>query len=86
MDFYRENGPSVVAGISLLSPSNSFKMDGYIALLTGQEVPYAKVHQATAAEQDHWRRRRAELAADAQQGLSPEEAMAALRRPGLKWG
>lgn len=86
VEFYRENGPSVVAGISLLSPSNSFKMDGYIALLTGQEVPYAKVHHATAAEQEHMRRRRAELAAEAQQGMSPEEAMAALRRPGLKWG
>jgi hypothetical protein len=41
VDFYRENGPSVVAGAHL-HPSDSLRMDGYLALLIGQNVPHAK--------------------------------------------
>jgi tryptophan halogenase len=33
VDFYKENGPSVVAGAQFLHPSNSFGMDGYLAML-----------------------------------------------------
>ena len=39
VQFYKENGPSVVAGAQLLHPSNSFGMDGYLAMLIGQERP-----------------------------------------------
>src|SRR5690606_35057058 len=28
VEFYRENGPSVVAGVALVHPTNSFKIDG----------------------------------------------------------
>ena len=38
VDYYRENGPGILSG-QLLHPSNSFGIDGYLALLLGQRVP-----------------------------------------------
>ncbi len=87
VEFYRENGPSVVAGTTLVHPANSFKMDGFLALLVGQQVPHQKMYDAPPAEREFWRERRAKLAQEAlTQGMTSEEALAALRRPGLKWG
>lgn len=86
VEFYQENGPSVVAGIALVHPSNSFRMDGFIALLAGQQVPHSRPHEAAPAEREFWRRHRAQLAAEARAGMTSEEALAALRSPGLKWG
>lgn len=86
VEFYQENGPSVVAGITLVHPGNSFRMDGFLALLVGQQVPYQKQYEIPPAEQEFWRRRREQLAAEARQGMTSEEALAALRQPGVKWG
>jgi tryptophan halogenase len=86
VDFYRENGPSVVAGISLVHASNSFRMDGFLAMLVGQQVPHQKPYIIPPAEQEFWRRRRQQLALDAHQGMTSEQAIAALRRPDVRWG
>ncbi len=86
VDFYRENGPSVVAGPALLHPSNSFGMDGYLAMLVGQNVPHGKPWNASATEREFWRQRSRKLAAYAQTGMTVKEALIALRSPNLKWG
>ncbi len=86
VDFYRENGPSVVAGSALLHPSNSFGMDGYLAMLVGQAVPHGKPWNASANELRFWRERSLKLAAYAQTGMTVKEALTALRSPNLKWG
>jgi tryptophan halogenase len=86
VEFYRENGPSVVAGITLVHSTNSFRMDGFLALLVGQQVPHQKPYTPPAAETEFWKRRRAQLALEARQGMTSEEAIAALRRPDVKWG
>ena len=52
VDFYRENGPSVVYGPQLLHSSNSFGMDGYLTLLLGQNVPHAKPYHCPPKEGD----------------------------------
>jgi tryptophan halogenase len=86
VEFYRENGPSVVAAISLVHPSNSFKLDGFLALLLGQCVPHSRPHRPSAAEREFWRQRREALRRDAcSMGMTAEEVIAVLRRPGLKW-
>jgi tryptophan halogenase len=86
VDFYVENGPSVVAGTVLLHPSNSFRMDGYIVMLVGQGVPHKKPYFPTPAESAFWRSRSAQLAADARErGMGVKEALTALRNPNLKW-
>ena len=86
VDFYRENGPSVVAGAALLHPSNSFGMDGYLAMLVGQNVPHGKPWNAPPMEREFWRQRCQKLAAYAQTGMTVKEALMALRSPNLKWG
>ncbi len=86
VEWYQENGPSVLAGNVLVHSSNSFRMDGFLALLVGQNVPYRKLYEPTPAEQEFWRRYRQQLLAEAQVGMNSEEVLHALRTPGLKWG
>ena len=85
VDWYRENGPSVLAGASLVHPSNSFRMDGYLTLLVGQNVPHQKHYEPTTAERDFWQRYCRALAVDAGRGMDVKDALQAIRKPGLKW-
>jgi len=85
VDFYRENGPSVVAGAQLLHSSNSFGMDGYLALLLGQGVPHAKPYVAEARERKVWLERRAAWDAEARRGLDVKQCLTAIRKSGAKW-
>jgi len=85
IEYYRDNGPSVLAAPLLLHPSNSFQMDGYLALLCGQRVPHARPYEPTAQEQKFWRERDAALVQDAAVAYSVKGALEAIRRPTWKW-
>ncbi len=85
VDFYRENGPSLVAGAQLLHASNSFGMDGYLTLLLGQGVPHAKHYAPTDAEAVFWKRKRALWDAEAARAVTVKEGLALVRRSGDKW-
>ena len=85
VEWYRENGPSVLAGVALVHPSNSFRMDGYLALLVGQGVPHHKPHDPPESERAVWRQYCLKLAAEAQRGMGVKEALEAIRSPNLKW-
>jgi tryptophan halogenase len=85
VDFYRENGPSVVAGAQLLHDSNSFGMEGYLAMMLGQNVPHAKPHAASPAEQKLWRDKCQMWAAEAKRGLDVKECLAVIRSGRIKW-
>lgn len=86
VDFYKENGPSVVAGAQLLHPSNSFGMDGYLALLVGQGVPHNKPYSATPAEAKIWRDRCRTWSHEASRAMDVRQSLDAIRKPGMKWG
>ncbi len=85
VDWYRENGPSVLPGATLVHPSNSFRMDGYLAMLVGQNVPHDKPYDPTQKEREFWGRYCLGLAEEARQGMDVSEVLRAIRRPGLKW-
>jgi tryptophan halogenase len=85
VDFYRENGPSVVAGAQLLHPSNSFGMDGYLAMLVGQDVPHQKPYTPSPAELKVWRDRQTRWSAEAQRGLDVKQCLAAVRGGQTPW-
>jgi len=70
VDFYRQNGPSVVAGAQLLHASNSFGMDGYLALLVGQDVPHEKPYSPSVSEAKTWRDRCMSWSHEARRGWS----------------
>ncbi|MGE3309950.1 MAG: FAD-dependent oxidoreductase [Limisphaerales bacterium] len=86
VDFYRENGPSVVAGAQLLHSSNSFGMDGYLALLLGQGVPHGKPYSVPAGEAKSWSARVASWEGTAARGLDVRQCLAAVRKSGATWG
>ena len=75
----------MLAGVLLVHPSNSFRMDGFLALLVGQNVPYRRKHEPSARELEFWKKYRQQLAVEARAGMSSEEALHALREPGLQW-
>ena len=85
VQFFKENGPSVVAGAQLLHESNSFGMEGYLAMLLGQGVPHGKPHAATAAEQKFWGDKCQMWAAEARRGLDVKECLAIIRSGRVKW-
>lgn len=86
VDFYKENGPSVVAGAQLLHPSNSFGMDGYLAMLVGQNVPHKKPHTPSPAEAKAWQNRCAAWRAEARRGFDVKQCLQAVRQSAPKWG
>ena len=75
----------VLAGITLVHPSNSFRMDGYLALLVGQNVPHNKRYEPPPTERGVWRQHCQNLATEARAGMDVTEALKAIRSPGLKW-
>jgi len=86
VDFYKENGPSVVAGAQLLHPSNSFGMDGYLALLIGQKVPHQKPYNPPPAEASVWKSKCATWNAEASRGLDVRQCLNAIQGVAPKWG
>ena len=84
VEFYRENGPSALAGVTLVHQSNSFKMDGFLALLVGQNVPHKKPYTPTQDEANFWRQHCLRLAQEARNGMDVKEALAAIRSPDVK--
>jgi tryptophan halogenase len=82
VEFYRENGPSALLTGILLHPTNSFGLEGYLALLVGQKVPHEKPYHASPAEQKAWRDRCANLGKQAEHAMSVRECLEALRRAG----
>jgi tryptophan 7-halogenase len=85
VDFYEENGPSVVASPVLLRPTNSFGIDGYIALLVGQQVPHRKPYRPTPEHAQLWAKRTAQLDALARNSLTVKECLGIVRSPSWKW-
>ncbi len=85
VEFYREHGPSLLGKNVLLSANNPFGMEGYLALLTGMQMPHGNSHTITPAEAAIWERHRAEYARQAEQSLTIPQCLAAFRSPSMKW-
>jgi tryptophan halogenase len=84
VDYFKENGPSVLPGPILIHPSNSFGIDGYLTMLVGQQVPHGKPYAPTAAEKAVWKQRIEGYGQHARRGLSVAESLALLRQRGVK--
>ena len=82
VEYYRENGPSALLTGILLHPTNSFGLEGYLALLVGQKVPHDKPYYASPAEQKAWRDRCMSYSKQAQQSMTVRECLDSLRRAG----
>jgi len=86
VEWYTENGPSALAGVQLVHQSNSFRMDGYLTMLVGQNVPHNKPYDPPKVEAEYWKRYCQGLAEEARKtGMDVKEALTAIRKPGLTW-
>ena len=56
VEFYQENGPSVMWRDTLLDRFDLFKIDGYWTLLVGQKVPYNTSIVVSFEEKLMWQR------------------------------
>jgi tryptophan halogenase len=85
VDYFQQNGPSVHARLTLLNQLDQFTIDGWLALLVGMKVPYARTHEATEAERSEWRRISGHFCKQAQQALTIREALDIIRSPRWHW-
>lgn len=85
VEFYQANGPSVLWQRMLLDGDDQFGMEGYLAMLVGQQVPYQCSFTPTAEEQQQWAMLRQHFRAQAAVGLTAPQALAAVRSPYFSW-
>jgi tryptophan halogenase len=83
--FYRENGPSMLANAIFISPNDQFGAEGYLAMFLGMQVPYQKKHQPNENEQAILQQHKQMIAAKAAQGASVQEALQLIRDPRWRW-
>ncbi|RYD37186.1 MAG: tryptophan 7-halogenase [Verrucomicrobiaceae bacterium] len=83
--FYQENGPSLVADAVLFDPTNSFGLEGYLALLVGQGVPHGKPWSPPPAEAKVWRDRLAAYGQHGARAYSAEECLSLIRAGKIKF-
>lgn len=86
VDYYIENGPSFLPANILVDNYNSFGIDGYLAMLVGQNVPYKKSYRPGSEEKQFLKNYREGLAMEATtHGMGVKEALDAIRDPSARW-
>ena len=85
IDYYLENGPSPLWEKAILKPFEQFGMAGYLAMLVGQQVPYAKPYTPSDRERAAWRTHCEKNRGLALKALSVKESLAAIRSPQWDW-
>lgn len=87
VDFYAENGPTLVAETDLLAPVQSvFHLEGVWTHLVGMQVPHARMDRATQSEREAWSRHvAANLEQASSRGLTVEETLSVLQDPRWTW-
>jgi len=86
VEFYRENGPTVLTQTELLPPDKSiFRLDGFYTLLLGQKVPHDHLIPLSGPDRVAWQRHRRTAAKTADSGLSMEDSLRIMQSPAWKW-
>jgi tryptophan halogenase len=85
LEFYREHGPSGLARHLLPHGHNLFSLEGYLAMLVGQNVAYRSAHEPSAEEWSRWNSLRQENARIARSGFDISQCLAAIRHPVWQW-
>jgi tryptophan 7-halogenase len=85
VEFYQDAGPAQFGRYLLQNADNVYALEGHLAMLVGQGVPYRAQYTPTAIELATWQRHTADFAAKARIGLTVEESLAAIRAPGWRW-
>ncbi len=76
LDFYAENGPSLLARPLVPQPIDTFGLDGYLIHLVGMRAPHRQQRPPGAQELEIWNRHRTRVAQAAANGVRFEELSA----------
>ena len=79
--FFEENGPSIAWKSGLIAGRDVFSFEGWLALLVGQKLPYARDFRPDDRERQVWRSVKESNRAQAAAGLTVAETLAAVRSP-----
>jgi tryptophan halogenase len=86
VEFYRENGPSVVFPGIVRGPGLiEFGMEGYLAMLVGQCVPYSSPHKPSAQDRRTWAKLQDGFRRATDAAFSVREALGMIRQPAWNW-
>jgi tryptophan halogenase len=85
VEYYQENGPSVLARDVLMEPNSPFGIEGYYTMLVGMKVPHARPFKVPPAEHSRWENHRRRNQQGANKALDVRQALAAIRGPKWKW-
>jgi tryptophan halogenase len=85
VDYYRENGPSLLWYKTLLSADDQFQMEGYLAMLVGQRVPYRTEFKPSDNERRTFEMHQRSFEAQARAGYNVRDALAIVRSPQFQW-
>jgi tryptophan halogenase len=85
VEFYRDNGPSVIWRETLIRGYDVFGFEGYLTLMVGQAVPYRRTFEPSERDRLQWRAIQEANRAQAAGGVGVAEAVAMVRSPAWKY-
>jgi tryptophan 7-halogenase len=85
VEYYQDNGPSVLYRNTLIEQGDSYTMEGYLSLLVGQQVPYRRKYIPDKKERAAWNSIRQAVYNKVSQALKVSEALQVIRSPHWHW-
>jgi tryptophan halogenase len=85
MEFYRENGPTALAVHALPGYRAIYGLDGHLAMLSGQKVPWRLKPLHGMAESAAWQRHAAHARAATVNSFDIKQTLEAMRAPDWHW-
>ena len=85
VDYYKENGPSLMAKQIMHGKLEPFGVEGYFVMLIGQKVPCRTVYIPSDQEKSIWDSMRKENYLRAVGGFTTSEALEVIRSPQWQW-
>ena len=82
VEWYRENGPSLLVKGILVPEQNAFALEGFLTILVGMKEPHARVYAPPPAELKAWRDRCTAYGIAADRSLTVADCLGALRKAG----
>lgn len=85
LDFYEENGPSLLIRHLIPEFVNDFGVEGFLVMLVGNHAPCRKQYEPGRKEWKQWQQRCNLLAKRARGGVTVKEALGYIRDPRWQW-
>jgi len=85
VDFFQENGPTLLLRTPVLDAGDPFGAEGYLAILVGLRVPFRQTYLPSESDLNVWAQYKAAVRQMADDGVAVPEAMERLKSPEWKW-